>query len=343
MIPLTPSQATNAITKCLRANKFVMLSGSPGIGKSWIANDIAVNHKLVPIDKRLAQSDPTDLNGFPSLSQDRTRMEYKPDKDFPLEGIDEIPHGYNGWFILFDELNSAPLSVQAAAYKVILDRKIGEHNLHPKAFMMGAGNLQSDRAIVNRLGTAMQSRMVHIHLQVDIYDWQEWANQHDIDHRIRAFLKFRPELLHKFNPDHDDVTYPCPRTWHFLSDIIKPIQEFEIEDLAIIQGTIGEGGGMEFKSYCKIYKNLPTVEDMIAAPEMIEIPDEPSHQYAYATLIGSTMNVDNCAPLMQVMSQLPKEFQIITLKDVYSKGGETKQHPLIRQWVEQNAKRFFDR
>lgn len=343
MITVTPSQAKKALTKILAAKKFAMLSGSPGIGKSWIAQQIADEFRLKLIDTRLAQSDPTDLNGFPGLSSNQTRMEYKPPEDFPLEGIDSVPTGYKGWLILFDELNSAPISVQAAAYKVILDRKIGKYNIHSKAFMMGAGNLQTDRAIVNKLSTAMQSRMIHLHLEVSNLDWQEWAAEFKVDYRVRSFIRFRPELLHKFDPNHDDVTYPCPRTWHFLSDIIKPTKDFDTEDLAIIQGTVGEGAGIEFNAYSRVCADLPSLEQMENDPESIIIPDEPSHQYAYSTLLGASTTLANCDQLMVIVEKLPLEFQVVTLKDIYARKDDTRTHPLIQAWKDRNAKKFFDR
>ena len=343
MITLTPSQARKAIVKALTAKKFAMLSGSPGIGKSWIAHSIAKDFQLKLIDKRLAQSDPTDLNGFPGLTADHMRMDYKPPEEIPLAGMDTVPKGYKGWLILFDELNSAPISVQAAAYKVILDRKIGSHDIHPKAYMMGAGNLETDKAIVNRLSTAMQSRMIHLQLEVSNDDWQDWAAGFGLDYRVRSFIRFRPELLHKFDPNHDDVTYPCPRTWHFTSDLIHSVEDFEMEDLALIQGTVGEGAGIEFNAYSKVCADLPTIEQMENNPHDIVIPDEPSHQYAYATLLGSSMKKPNCDKLMIIVEKLPLEFQVVTLKDVYARKDDTREHQLIQDWKNRNAKKFFDR
>ncbi|HUW67832.1 MAG TPA: AAA family ATPase [Candidatus Nanoarchaeia archaeon] len=342
MISLSPKKAREAIIKILRANRFAMLIGSPGIGKSFLAQQIADSFKLLLIDLRLSQSDPTDLNGFAMLSQNQERMAFKPPEDIPLEGLDTVPAGYKGWLILFDELNSAPPSVQAAAYKVILDRKIGARKIHPAAVMMGAGNLDTDRAIVNRMGTALQSRMVHLQLQVSNDDWQEWAMDNDVDFRVRSFLRFRPELLHKFDPNHADVTYPCPRTWHMLSDIIKGTEEFDVGDLAIMQGTVGEGTGIEFNGYTKVCGSLPTIEQMENDPNSVMIPDEVSHQYAFATLIGYSMNKNNVSPLMLINAKLPLEFQVIAMKDAYQRGEGVKDHHLVRQWISTNAKKFFD-
>ena len=261
-VEISASDMTDALDSVLLSKQTPMLVGSPGIGKSDIVKLTAKKHNLKLIDLRLAQSDPTDLNGFPTLQNDGTRMDYAPPTTFPLENLDEIPVGYEGWLLFLDEINAAPPAIQAAAYKLVLDRQIGSHNLHKRVAIVCAGNKATDKAIVNRLSTAMQSRMIHLNLMVDTESWLEWANTHNVDHRVISFIKFRPELLHKFNPSHADNTFASPRTWEFLSKIIVDKKEFTKTDHAVLVGTVGEGPATEFRAFCDVYKDLPTIEDM---------------------------------------------------------------------------------
>jgi len=210
------------------------------------------------------------MNGFPSLNEDRTRSHYAPPDTFPIEG-DPLPEGKDGWLLFFDEMNAAPLSVQAAAYKIVLDRQVGNHNLHEKVAMVCAGNLTTDKAIVSRLSTAMQSRLIHFNLQISNKAWIDWAGANDIDHRIIGYINFRPGNLHKFDPNHNDNTFPCPRTWAFLSRIIKDMPVLTVKDLPIMAGTIGEGPAIEFRGFTEIYESLPTIQQMITSPETVNI------------------------------------------------------------------------
>jgi hypothetical protein len=318
-----------------------MLVGSPGIGKSDIVKLTAKKHNLKLIDLRLAQSDPTDLNGFPTLQNDGTRMDYAPPTTFPLENLDEIPVGYEGWLLFLDEINAAPPAIQAAAYKLVLDRQIGSHNLHKRVAIVCAGNKATDKAIVNRLSTAMQSRMIHLNLMVDTESWLEWANTHNVDHRVISFIKFRPELLHKFNPSHADNTFASPRTWEFLSKIIVDKKEFTKTDHAVLVGTVGEGPATEFRAFCDVYRDLPTIDDMLENPTLVNIPKEPGHQYAMTTLISHHANEDTIEALMIVAKKLPIEFQVVVLKDIYAIAPELKKNQIIQDWVSQNADKLF--
>ena len=298
-------------------------------------------HNLKLIDLRLAQSDPTDLNGFPTLQNDGTRMDYAPPTTFPLENLDEIPVGYEGWLLFLDEINAAPPAIQAAAYKLVLDRQIGSHNLHKRVAIVCAGNKATDKAIVNRLSTAMQSRMIHLNLMVDEASWLDWANSHDIAHRVISFIKFRPELLHKFNPSHADNTFASPRTWEFLSKIIIDKKEFTKTDHAVLVGTVGEGPATEFRAFCDVYRDLPTIDDMLENPTLVNIPKEPGHQYAMTTLISHHANEDTIEALMIVAKKLPIEFQVVVLKDIYAIAPELKKNQIIQDWVSQNADKLF--
>jgi hypothetical protein len=341
MIEISSTQMVDALDSVLLSKLTPMLVGSPGIGKSDIVKLVAKKHNLKLIDVRLAQSDPTDLNGFPTLQSDGQRMDYAPPTTFPLEKLDSIPEGHEGWLLFLDEINAAPPSIQAAAYKLVLDRQIGAHNLHKRVAIVCAGNKATDKAIVNRLSTAMQSRMIHLNLMVDPEAWLEWANTCDIDHRVISFIKFRPELLHKFNPSHADDTFASPRTWEFLSKIIKDKVKFSKTDHAVLTGTVGEGPATEFRAFCEVYKDLPTIEDMIENPTTVSIPNEPGHQYAMTTLISHHSNDDTIESLMIVIKKLPIEFQVVVLKDIYAIAPELKQNPIIQDWINKNADKLF--
>lgn len=330
------TQAKVAVQRALEAGLVPNLVGSPGLGKSDLIRQIAEDNNLKVIDFRLAQADPTDLMGFPSLNEDKTRSHYAAPETFPLEG-DHIPEGYNGWMLFFDEMSSAPMSVQAASYKIILDRMVGEHNLHKNVAMVCAGNLTTDKAIVNRLSTAMQSRMVHLNLEVDQEAWIDWALKKGIDHRIIGFIRFRPELLHKFDPSHSDNTFPCPRTWEFLSRIIKNMKKIEAADLPLMAGTIGEGPALEFKGHTDIYETLPSVEQLLNQPGTVKIPTEPSTLYAITSLISAKATKETIQKFMILVERLPIEFQVITLQGITKVDKTMLKEQCIKMWIAANA------
>lgn len=339
-ITITPAQAPELLMDILRAGLVPMLTSSPGLGKSSISKTIAANENLKVIDLRLSQCDPTDLGGFPMINSSKSKASYVPMDTFPIEG-DEVPAGYNGWLLLMDEFNSAPQSVQAAAYKIVLDKEVGLHKLHKKVAIICAGNLSTDKAIVTKLSTAMQSRMIHLQMRADLKDWQNWAAKKEIDYRVTSFINFRPELLHSFDPNHHDKTFPCPRTWEFLSKLIAPWKNLLATKAPLVAGTIGEGPAMEFTTFCSIFDRLPTIEQILRNPTGVDIPEEPSVLYATSGMVGKYVTESNIQDLMKMITRLPIEFQIYALRQAIIRDKKFMKLPSIAGWVAKNAKAFL--
>lgn len=190
---------------CIRSKVVPFIQGAPGVGKSAVVKALADKYKLKLIDIRLAQCDVTDLNGFPKL--DGAKATYLPMDTFPIE-TDSIPDGYSGWLIFLDELNSANKSLQACAYKIILDRMVGQHKLHKNVSIICAGNREEDNAVVNQLSTALKSRMVSIQLDIDYKSWLTWAEATNIDYRVNAYINFKgDEGLFDFDPERVNNAY----------------------------------------------------------------------------------------------------------------------------------------
>ena len=333
------SKARRMIVAAIKAGTVPMIHGSPGIGKSDLIHSIAKEHGLLLIDVRLSQCDPTDLAGFPQIDQARQKAGYVPMDTFPLEG-EEPPPGYNGWFLFFDEVNSAPKAVQAAAYKIILDRKIGQKKLHKHCAMAAAGNLENDGAIVEPMSTALQSRFApHLELVVDNGEWLEFAYANDIYHRITDFVKFKSSVLYIFSPDHIDHTYACPRTWVFANKLIKTTAEEDM--LETLAGTLSEGVAREFVTFCKIYDKLPDPDDIAKSPETVKVPSEPSILFALTGSVAHNMVADNCDQLIKYVNRLPAEFQVVCLREAVRRNKDLLKEQGIQKWIASSAAALF--
>jgi hypothetical protein len=330
-------EATDMIRSCFATKLVPMLSGSPGLGKSAIYAQLASKYKLVLIDCRLSQFDPTDLSGFPVVGG--RRATYLPMDTFPLDD-DKVPAGMNGWLILLDEINSASMAVQAAAYKLVLDRMVGSRHLHPKAHIGCAGNLSTDGAIVNRMGTAMQSRLIHLELGVDFMVWIDWASSYGVSDKVISYVKHAPADLHNFKPDHNDKTFACPRTWEYTSRHIKFKPNVRIEEKRpLIAGTIGQGVASDFITYCEVYSHIPTYKDILQDPRGIRVTEEPSMLCALSGMIGSTVSKADLPKVMPYIHRLPIQFQVFALRDACRRNARDKFHLQadIADWIQVNG------
>lgn len=302
-----------AIKTTLKSGLVPMMFGSPGLGKSDIVRSIAKSAGLKVIDLRLSQCDPCDMNGFPKLNGNKAT--YLPMDTFPIE-TDTVPEGYKGYLLFLDELNSASKAVQASAYKLILDRQVGMHKLHPQCFIIGAGNKDTDGAIVNTLSSALRSRFVSLELDSDPDSWLEWATNNDLDYRVISFIKHMPERLHRFDPSKINQTFACPRTWEMVSKMVKNIPDLSDDYvLPLLEGTVG-GTAMEFITFAEHAKDLPKVDDIIkgTAKKVTKIGEK----YLITTLLSMQANSitteEESKNVVDYLSSLGREYPIIWFK-----------------------------
>ena len=339
MFEVNAVELEECLTEDLKAGLTPMVSSSPGMGKSDIIRTIATKFKLKVIDFRVSQCEPVDMQGYPGVLDGR--MTFHIPEYFPIEG-DKIPDGYDGWLLFLDEFNSGNKQTEAAAYKLILDREVYKYKLHSRCLIAAAGNLTTDRAIVNTQSTATTSRLTHYRMRVDHKVWVDWANAHGVDHRIISLIKFKPELLHRFDTSTNELTFPCPRTWEFASKVIIKKATIDHITKTRLAGTIGEGAAVELATYSEIYQNLPTIEQILSNPKSgWKLPKEPSELYAVTTMLAHNSTPDNINKLIIAINRLPTDFQVITFKDIYKRTPILKGHPVIKDWITTHSSEIF--
>ena len=339
MFEVNAVELQECLIEDLKAGLTPMVASSPGMGKSDIIRTIAELFKLKVIDFRVSQCEPVDMQGYPGVINGR--MTFHIPEYFPIEG-DKIPDGYDGWLLFLDEFNSGNKQTEAAAYKLILDREVYKHKLHSRCLIAAAGNLTTDRAIVNTQSTATTSRLTHYRMRIDHKVWVDWANAHEVDHRIISLIKFKPELLHRFDTSTNELTFPCPRTWEFASKVITGKDIINHITKTRLAGTIGEGAAVELATYSEIYQNLPTIEQILANPKSgWKVPKEPSEQYAVTTMLSHNTTAKTIDKIIIAINRLPVDFQVITFKDIYKRTPELKGHPVIKEWIAKNSSIIF--
>ena len=257
----------------------VMLWGPPGVGKSQMIAQVAANNNVEVIDIRLSQMEPTDLRGIPFRVDDTV--------EWAIPGIlpDVTRHGEKG-ILFLDEITSAAPTVSAAAYQLILDRRLGEYKVPDGWAIFAAGNRQGDRGVTYTMPAPLANRFSHFEVDTHLDDWVAWAYANGIDERVIAFLRFRPELLFDFDPAHNPVAFPSPRSWEFAHRGLHKFGDNPELLLGTLQACVGPAAGIELKAFVDNLDNMPDI-DAILRGEDISVPKEVDLQYAVAAaLVG---------------------------------------------------------
>lgn len=257
----------------------VMLWGPPGVGKSQMTAQVAARHRVPVVDIRLSQMEPSDLRGIPFRQGDVVEWA------IPALLPDAARHGAAG-ILFLDEITSAPPTVSAAAYQLILDRRLGEYRVPPGWAIFAAGNRQGDRGVTYTMPAPLANRFSHFTVDVHLDDWVAWAYAQSIDERIIAFLRFRPELLFDFDAAHNPIAFPSPRSWEFAHRALHKFGDIPSLLLPALQACVGPAAGVELKAFVDHLDRLPDI-DAIVSGEDVPVPRELDLQYAVATALVS--------------------------------------------------------
>lgn len=257
---VTSAQARKSLLKAFNVKRPVFLWGPPGIGKSELIEGITADLGGLMIDLRLGQMEPTDIRGIPYYNKDIGKMDWAPPVELPDE---ETAAQYPVVVLFLDELNSAPASVQAAAYQLILNRRIGKYRLPDNVVMVAAGNRESDKGVTYRMPTPLANRFVHQEMKVDFASWQEWAVQNKIHKDVVGYLSFAKQDLYDFDAKSSSRAFATPRSWSFVSQLLD--DNVDDETLTnLIAGTVGEGLAVKFMSHRKIASRMPSPTDILS-------------------------------------------------------------------------------
>ena len=336
----TPRQLKNILATVLGAGLVPFIQSDPGMGKSSIVQQLAKEYGLKVIDHRLSTSAPEDLSGLPRFDANGKAFMAPFADIFPTEDM-EIPKGYNGYLLFLDEFNSARKETAAAAYKLILDRMVGQYRLHEKVLIVCAGNLSTSRAITNVMSTAMQSRLVHLELALSFDDWlNDVALKEGYDPRIIAYLSQYPNELMDFRPDHQEKTFCSPRTWEFTNRLIqgKPITDLTTIMLA---GTITSGSAVKFVQFTEVFDSLPPISVILANPTTVPVPEDASTKWAIISMLMDKLKDDTFEKITDYVNRFSADFRVLYFRSVIMRQPHLQQHPVFRKSAGDLARYLF--
>ena len=245
-----------------------MLWGPPGVGKSQLVREVAkeiqskTGKNVKVTDIRLLLYNPIDLRGIPIANEEKTAAIWL--KPFVFQ-MDESEETVN--ILLLDEITAAPQSVQAAAYQMTLDRRIGEHKLPDNCIVMAAGNRTTDKSVAYKMPKALANRLMHFEVEANFESWRKWAIETGINEKVIGFLSFRQDYLMAFNGASEDLAFATPRSWEMVSNILNSVSG-DLERMhPFLAAVLGTGVATEFESWARVYQDMPSVPDIFMGKE----------------------------------------------------------------------------
>jgi hypothetical protein len=203
---VTLRQAKRLI-QCMAHEQSFLLLSAPGIGKSEMVYEAAQEAGLACRSLLGTQIAPEDVSGVPRIVGERSVF-------CPPRIL--LPERPEPFCLFLDELPACAPDVQKAFYSLLLERRLGEHQLPKGTWVVSAGNRLQDRALVRAMSSALVNRVTILQIRHDVDEWLGWAQRSGIRAEIRSFIATVPDALMRAVPA-DPVPFSTPRSWSHLS------------------------------------------------------------------------------------------------------------------------------
>ena len=250
---VSPNATKKAIARAFKKQRPIFIWGAPGIGKSDIVQQIGNDMSALVIDIRLSLWEPTDIKGIPYYAANDNTMKWAPPVELPDE---KLAKKHKHIILFLDEMNSAAPAVQAAAYQLILNRRVGTYKLPDNVLIVAAGNREADKGVVYRMPAPLANRFVHLEMKVDFDDWFSWATGNKIHTDVVGYLNFAKKDLYDFDPKSPSRSFATPRSWSFVSELLEDDDD-EQTTTDLVSGAVGEGLAVKFMAHRKVAATMP--------------------------------------------------------------------------------------
>lgn len=321
--------AARCLIENIKTDTPAMLWGPPGVGKSEVIDQVGVALKMPVIDFRASLRDQVDLRGLPIVDAKAGTTRWLPPAELP----NVKKHGPKG-ILKLDELNTASMSVMAACFGLVLERRLGEYELPPGWVPIAAGNRISDRAAAQRMPTALQNRFAHYEVAAEHKTWYAWATRMNLSPMVVAFIRYRPALLHAM-PEDGSNSFPTPRSWVKVAKHVNSPDDLRMH---LVSAIVGRGAAAEFEAFFTTFRDIPTIAEILKEPKNARLPgeDEPSKLCAIATALARHATKQNFGAVLTYAKRLPKSFEVITAADAVEHKPELKETKAFGTWFVEN-------
>jgi hypothetical protein len=341
---MRPTLLKATIKSLFPVKRTVAVEGPPGGGKTTVIREVAkelagggrtgyagicevLNDRFGYVEKHMPTMLVEDF-GIPDLAGgDNSTFGYKVPDWFPAVYRDDMPEE---GILCFDDRNQCGADLQKVLANICQARNLHGVRMKEGWMVISTGNRQQDRAGANKVLSHLRGRETVYNYETHLDDWTQWAIDNGVKPEVISFMRFKPGMLHDFDPNRD--INPSPRSWvEGVSDVIGLVPaEAEYESFS---GTVGEGPAAEFTGYMRIFRKLPNPDVILMNPATSDVPTDPATLYALAGSLAHRATTANFERVCTYVERMPPEFSVLSVSMAARRDSSLASTAAFAKWA----------
>jgi hypothetical protein len=243
----------------------IYLEGSPGLGKTEIAKQVAEELQIGFVSSSLTHHTRQSVLGLPVIQQLDEDVQFTQYTMSEIIGMvwQEKEKGYDEGILLLDEFPCVSESILPVMLAFLQTKNIGNHHLPEGWVILLCGNPPEYNKSARRFDAAINDRMRKLHIEFCVEDFLLYAEQHGFHKTILSYLKIHQEHIYVCENKTDGDLVTC-RGWENLSHALKVYEQLnqKIDENFIYQFIKSEKIAYEFNKYYKLTTSGCTEKDI---------------------------------------------------------------------------------
>ena len=270
-------------------------------------------------------------------------MMTKPTKEHPKgQNINEFKRG----IVFLDEFGQADGDTKKAAAELMLNGRIGQHQLHSGIAVIAASNLKGDRSGVTKDFDFLINRQCEITITDDIVSWTEWATGHGISATTIAFANQNIGTVFASGVPAEQGPWTTPRSLVMADRLMQrkaarnkknPGQmPYDPETIEQITGIMG-GGALQYFNFVKLAAEMPTYEDIVKDPKKAKCPSKPDAQMLICYSLANRVKVEDAGAVIEYVERMSKEFSVTFATAAVKYNNRLVFDRAFHEWAKANS------
>ena len=253
----------------------ILLMGPPGIGKTQIMEQIAMECKIGLVAYTITHHTRQSAVGLPMIKEESFDGKIYPVTEYTMSEIIASIYrkmkktGQREGILFIDEINCVSETLAPTMLQFLQCKTFGNQAIPEGWLIVAAGNPPEYNKSVRDFDMVTLDRVRYLNIEADYKVWKEYARVKHLHNAILSYLELRQKNFYRVEADVDGIRFVTARGWEDLSSLMQvyekldlPVDESVIREF-IHHEDVAEDAAAYFELYRK-YRDDYGIADILA-------------------------------------------------------------------------------